>query len=297
VRLIDTQDRASGVNTATDPDLGKTKEYTKLLPSVNLRAHLTDDLFLRFAYSKSLTRPDYSSLAPALTLVPANQTGSEGNPGLQPYKADNFDVALEWYFAKGGSLYGTAFYKNVTGFPLTEASWVDINGTQYLLSHPINSGSGKVEGAEVGYQQFFTFLPGWLSGFGAQANVTYIDSSVPTSVAGFTAPLPNMSRWSYNMTGMYQKGPLSARVAWNWRSNFLAGIGPASGVGVVPTMSQAYGQLDAAINYDINKHVTLSLEGANLTQTKRSYYIQTAMSPAQTFQDDTQILAGVHFKW
>lgn len=297
VRLIDTQDRASGVNTATDPDLGKTKEYSKLLPSVNLRAHLTDDLFLRFAYSKSLTRPDYSSLAPALTLVPANQTGSEGNPALQPYKADNFDVALEWYFAKGGSLYGTAFYKNVTGFPLTQSEWVDIGGTQYLLSHPINSGSGKVQGLEVGYQQFYTFLPGWLSGLGAQANVTYVDSSVPTSVAGFTASLPNLSRWSYNVTGMYQKGPISARVAWNWRSNFLASIGPAAGVGVVPTMSEGFGQLDAALNYDINKHVTLSLEGVNLTQTKRSYYVQTAMSPAQTFQDDTQVLAGVHFKW
>lgn len=302
LRLIDTQDHVTGTETivgtpTTYQPIAQTKDYAALLPSLNLRAHLTDDLFLRFAASKSITRPEFSSLNPGLTIVPANQTGNQGNPGLQPYRADNYDLALEWYFAKGGSLYGTAFYKQVTGFPFTKGNWVDIGGTQYLISQPTNSGTGKVEGLEAGYQQFFTFLPGWLDGLGAQANVTYVDSSVPTSVSGYSAPLPNLSRWSYNLTGMYQKGPISARVAWNWRSNFLAGIGPAAGVGVVPTMSAAYGQLDAALNYDVSKHITLSLEGTNLTQTKRTYYVQTVMSPAQTFQDDTQVLAGVHFKW
>lgn len=309
LRLIDTEDHVNGTETTQtkDPTTGKTvntyspisqtKEYAALLPSLNLRAHLTDDLFLRFAASKSITRPEFSSLNPGLTLVPANLTGNQGNPGLSPYRADNYDLSLEWYFAKGGSLYGTAFYKAVSGFPFTKGAYAAYDGLQYLISQPINSGSGKVQGLEAGYQQFFTFLPGWLNGLGAQANVTYVDSSVPTSVQGFTASLPNLSRWSYNLTGMYQKGPISARVAWNWRSDFLASIGVASGVGVIPTMSQAYGQLDAALNYDVSKHITLSLEGVNLTQTKRTYYYQTLMSPAQTFQDDTQVLAGVHFKW
>lgn len=302
LRLVDTQDHVTGTETivgtpTTYLPIEQTKEYAALLPSINLRAHLTDDLFLRFAASKSLTRPEFSQLNPGLTLVPANLTGNQGNPGLKPYRADNYDVSLEYYFSKTGNVYGDLFYKEVTGFPFTMGNNVPIGGQTYIISQPVNSGSGTVQGAEAGYQQFFTFLPGWLSGLGVQGNVTYVDSSVPTSVANFTATLPNLSRWSYNLTGIYEKGPLSARVAWNWRSKFLASIGVASGVGVVPTESNAYGQLDAGVNYDINKHLTLTLEGVNLTQTKRSYYVGSPLFPAQTFQDDTQVLAGVRFKW
>ena len=127
--------------------------------------------------------------------------------------------------------------------------------------------------------------------------MTYVDSSVPTPVQGFTAPLPNMSRWNANLTGIYEKGPWSLRMAWNWRSRYLSSIGVASGVGVVPDMSGAYGQLDAGLNYDLNRHITLTLDGVNLTQAKQSYYVETPLMPAQTLQDDTEILAGIRFKW
>lgn len=305
VRIVNTADDVAGTETisatqstpVTYLPIADKNNYTDALPSINLRAHLRDDLFLRLAAYKSVTRPEFSQLNPGLTLVPANLTGNQGNPNLAPYRADNYDASLEWYFSRSGSLYAAAFYKSVKGFIFTEGVEQTIDGQLYTLSQPINSGAGRVEGAEVGYQQFFSFLPGWLSGFGVQANVTYVDSEAPTSIANFNAPLPNLSKWSYNVVGMYEKGPWSVRLAYDWRSKFLQSITNASGVGIVPTMSKGFGQLAAAVNYDITPHLTLTVEGTNLTRAIHQTYVGSLMSPAATYQDDRQLLAGIRFKW
>lgn len=62
------------------------------------------------------------------------------------------------------------------------------------------------------FQTFFDFLPGWLSGFGAQANVTYIDheqsfAADPEAEDDVTvAEIPGLSKWTYNLVGMYEQG-------------------------------------------------------------------------------------------
>jgi TonB-dependent receptor len=269
--------------------------YTDVLPSINARAHLTDDLFLRFAASKSITRPDFSQLSPSLTLVPANGMASSGNPHLQPLKANNFDLSLEWYFSKSGSVYAAAFYKKVQGFIQTTVTpGVMIDGIAYNLSQPSNGGEGKVKGVELGYQQFLDFLPGWWSGFGVQANYTFVDSTAPTAIHGFTTTLPQLSKNSYNLVGFYEKGPISARVAYNWRSSYYNSLYTGLGA-IAPVYTQGYGWLDASINYDITKNLTLTLQGTNLLRTQQVNYISRITLPNSYEIDDRQILAGVRF--
>src|SRR3546814_8510428 len=70
--------------------------YVSALPSANLRVHFTDRLQLRLAASQSLTRPNFSQLSPALTLVPAQGQGGGGNPNLKPLRADAFDASLDY---------------------------------------------------------------------------------------------------------------------------------------------------------------------------------------------------------
>ncbi len=251
---------------------------------------------MRFAAYASVTRPEFSNLNPGLTLVPANLTGSQGNPKLAPYTAQNYDVTLEWYFQGGGSLHGNAFHKRVSGFPFTAGATQVIGGASYLISQPLNSGSGTVQGLESGYQQFYTFLPGIFSGLGLQANLTYVNSSAPTAVSGYTAPLPNLSRWSYNLIGLCERGGWSARIAYFWRSQFLQSIAVASGVGVVPVESQSFGQLAAALNWSPNEHLTLELTGTNLTRARHQTFIGSLASPSATYIDDRQYAAGVRYR-
>ncbi len=280
--------------------------YDNWLPSLNLRAHLTDKLQARFAASRTLTRPDFSQLSPALTVNPGQLAASQGNPSLSPILSTNFDASLEWYFNRASSIYIAGFHKRVEGFIFTRATPnVTIGGLPgYTLSRPENAGTGTVKGVEVGYQQFFDFLPGALSGLGVQANYTFADSSAPTSLVGFTASLPQLSKNSYNLVGIYEKYGVSARVAYNHRSDFLSGIlagaftppGGSSVSYIFPIRTAGYGWLDAAVSYDVSDRFTISVDAQNLLRTQIKQYYDVPTRPGNYTVDDTQYMIGVRIK-
>lgn len=281
--------------------------YDKWLPSANIRIHLTHNLQLRLAGSKTLTRPDFSQLSPAVTVVPGQLAASSGNPNLSPITSTNADASLEWYFGKSSSLYVAGFYKRVKGFIFTRATpGQTIDGVSgYTVSLPINSDPGTVKGVEVGYQQFFDFLPGALSGLGLQANYTYADSKAPSSLVGFTAPLTQLSKNSFNIAGIYEKYGVSARVAYNYRSSFLSsilagGYTPSGGTTVsyvFPVYTKGYGWLDASLNVDVGKHFTLTFDAQNILRTQIQQYYQVSTQPGQFTIDDRQFMVGVRIKY
>lgn len=262
--------------------------YSYFLPSANLKFGLTNDLILRLAGSKVLTRPDFANIRPYVTyaLEPGSGTVTinAGNPNLKPATAWQFDVTLEWYFGRVGQLSFDAFYKTVDGFfyqSLVNRSVTNNGITQNIQARgPENyDGKGKIKGFEVAYQQTFDFLPGALSGLGFNGNYTFIDSSglpnsflnggTPSSnstVAKGNLPLEGLSKHNVNATLFYEKGPISLRAAYNWRSRFLL---TAADV-IFPYTSifnDDTGQLDASAFININKWVKLGVQGVNLTNT------------------------------
>ncbi|MBW8859926.1 MAG: TonB-dependent receptor, partial [Caulobacter sp.] len=285
-----TQFNNDGTTTAIDVD----NSYTRVLPSFNLRAKLTDTLQARLAYSKGLARPNFDQLSTNLTLNNPNQvnpvtghpSASSGNPMLRPIESDNYDLTAEWYFNDTGSLTAGVFYKKVDGFLAGGTVLGSYNGVTYDVSTVVNSGKGTVKGVELGYQQFFDFLPGLLSGLGVQANYTYVDSSVsnPFATAGSAAPaqlpLEKLSKNSYNLIGLYEKGPVSARVAYNWRSAYLDQT-TGSGANGIPQYAKPYASLDASLSIDINDHVAFSVDAVNLNNRMNVLYIGTPAAPLQ----------------
>ncbi len=256
-------------------------DYNNALPSLNLRFKLTDDLQWRIAASRAMTRPDFTQLQPYLQLsatlnsdntAVTKWTGVSGNPNLKPMVATQYDTALEWYFAPTGQLYTTLFYKRISDYISTETRTENYGGQDYLVTRPYNNGTGTVRGAEVGYSQFFDFLPGWLKGLGVQANYTYVDSKggvntatdpyYATTTTGVALPLTGLSKNSYNLIGMYEYGPWSVRAAWNWRSRYLLTTSDAATH--LPTWSDNFGQLDASIFYKINPNLQVGLQMNNL---------------------------------
>jgi iron complex outermembrane receptor protein len=261
------------------------------LPSLNARLALADDLFLRFAASRTVTHPTFAQLDPGLTLSASTATllgsGTSGNPNLNPEKSTNADLSLEYYFRPQSALTGAVFYRQIDGYIQTGAPISElIGGINYQVSEPTNAPAGHIEGAEMGYTQFFDFLPGLLNGLGMQANATYVQGE-----------FQNISKWSYNLVGIYEKGPVSFRVAYNWRAGF--DVGPAPGGGAQPSEIFAKSQpwLDLSASYKIVERVTLTFDATNLLNSYyQDYFGSQADYPRDTRRFDQTYSLGVRFK-
>ena len=133
-------------------------DYINVLPSLNLRFEIKDDLFLRFSVNKSVTRPTFDDLRPGLTVAnPTNRIAGAGNPELVAYESLNYDLGLEWYFADSSAIYVGAFWKQIDEFIGGSTSFdvtlFDVNFNS--VTQPLNQGEAEIIGLETGYQQAF----------------------------------------------------------------------------------------------------------------------------------------------
>jgi TonB-dependent receptor len=208
-------------------------------------------------------------------------TASSGNPFLKPMESYNYDLSLEWYFSEAGSLTSTLFYKDLSNYFINGVSFRDYtnNGVtqEVQVSGATNGDEGTIAGIEVAYQQFFDTLPGAFSGLGIQLNYTHIneegspnsglnDSSSDSDDAGDIAftdlPLEGLSEQNANAALLYEKFGISARIAYNWRSEYL--LTTRDVITALPIYNTANGQLDASIFWDVNDNWKLGLQGTNL---------------------------------
>jgi TonB-dependent receptor len=241
---------------ATIPESFK-KSYTDVLPVLNLTYHLTPTLQARLAVSKGVVRPDFSQTQAYRQLsasidqtsgVLSLTSNTSTNPNLNPTRAKQVDGSLEWYFAPSGSLTGAVFYKDLRDVIRTGLFNEQFGGLTYAVTSPENIASGRIRGVEAAWQQFFDFLPGWMKGFGASINYTFVDSSSNASGTNLTSntdafvsqngvdtdgtvfgrlPLEGLSKHSFNVAGFFERGPWQMRLAYNWRSRYLLAVNAA----------------------------------------------------------------------
>lgn len=298
LRVVHTRENVAGTqslpSSAALAPVAVDSGYTDFLPSLNLRHLLDAGLVLRAAASRTITRPDFNQLSPSLTLLrnvisPSLNQGSTGNPDLKAVRANNLDLAVERYFSASTSLAATVFLKNVDGFVTTVSAPRSYDGVAYLISRPQNSNPARIKGAELGYQQFFDFLPGPWSGCGLQANYTYVDSATPNSTVGADVPLQNLSKHSANLVAIYEKERLSARLAYNWRDKFLSSVTSVVGLGALPIYTRGYGWLDASLALRLDGGLTIAVEGVNLLRTVRTAYYGLETRPQNAWVNDRQL--------
>ncbi len=298
LRMLSTRSAVSGWRSvpasASIEPLAIDHRDTDWLPSLNLRWTLQADLLARLALSKTLTRPNFDQLSPSLTLLrnpvtPSLNQGAAGNPELRPVRAKNLDLALEQYLGTASAVHATAFVKLVDGFPAIFAATETYEGESYLVSRPRNSGAARIQGLELGGQHVFDRLPGAWRGLGLQANVTWLDSRTDDRLLGARVPLQNLSRRSANVIGLYELGPWSARLAWNWRSRFLSGATSVVGLGVLPSYTEGYGWLDASAAWQMSERLRVAIEGSNLLRTRRDAYFGVQTRPQASWLNDRQL--------
>jgi TonB-dependent receptor len=312
VRLVRTQQISSGSNVANInlptqviTPVSFSKTYTKALPSITVKYELADDLILRGGYSRTLTRPDLASLAPSETVAgidASGGTGTKGNPNLDPYVADNFDLGIERYFGRDAVIAADVFYKKMDGFIDTQtfveqrtfprqADGVLVTGP-ITFTQPTNSVAASVKGLELAAQSRFFFLPGLLQNTGFQANYTYTSSSADFAVANDVRHngLPGLSKQSWNATLYYSAPKMDVRLSYAWRSRYLAQFSDDFGI---PRFVNAYGQLDFSATYNVTSHLSVQLQGLNLTREQEVDVSSAAYLPYGVDQLDRRILFGV----
>ena len=269
-------------------------DYDNFLPSIDMSLELKDGLIGRLSYGRTLARPDLNAMKPALSIGDARPGGpynaSQGNPGLLPYESDNLDLALEYYYGDGSYAAVGLFKKWVDNYIVSTITQAPIEGALgYNLTDPnpgddgnfppntpggpndqeiiwdiasfANGESASVEGAELALQHFFGE-----SGFGMQLNYTYVEGDVEYDSLSLdqSVALTGLSD-SANFVAFFEKDRFKARVAYNWRDEFLLSANQLRQMNE-PVFIEEYGQWDARVSYDVltDDRMTLYLEAINL---------------------------------
>ena len=266
------------------------------LPSFNIRFDSGSGVVLRGAVSKGISRPDLNLFNAGGVLGFSGRANdgpllsiSTGNRNLRPLTSWNYDLSAEWYFDRVGSITAAFFLKDIKGIIQNGTGLVNYSAPQagsqdVIITGPANDLSGTLKGFELAYQQTYDFLPGLLSGLGTQLSYTFVDASDfktpnisgigspsvnssggPINGGPFTGLVPNSgtSKHTINATAFYEKGPFSARVAYNWRSAFL--VTPRDDLfPFAPVFQEAGGQMDASIFFEVTDYLKLGVQGVNL---------------------------------
>jgi len=247
--------------------------YSKLLPSVNLKYDVNNDLVARFSYSESLTRPNLSQLISAQVIKATAISDGQGgvqfdgtvkgqNPNLKPYTSTNFDLALEWYYAEQSYVGATYFSKDLSDWITTETRDVTLYDSiqnmdrTFQQTAPFNAESAEVNGIEI------AMLHNFESGFGVQANYTMLDTTAAAdSTSESKVNMNGLSETSYNVIGFYENGPLQVRIAYNWREGYTTcntcSWGDSKSI-------DDYGQVDASASYDLTEQISVFADVVNL---------------------------------
>lgn len=264
------------------------RSYNDVLPSFNLAYDLTPTLLLRAAASKVIARPSYGDIASPGNLSYYSQEyvndrrligggdkqgwfGSGSNKNLEPYKAKQFDLGLEWYYQRGSILGADLFRKNVSNFsvPVTRDVQMQVAGQTVTVQNYSTTAGGR-DGVSQGVELYAQHtLP---SGLGFQFNYTYnktneaaITLEDGTNIG--TSPLVGSARNQANLTVFYETDKFLARASYNRRGEVVDG--QVNGLNVY---EDPYSQVDINVAYNITKQLSLTASVLNLTrQESRSH--------------------------
>lgn len=160
--------------------------------------------------------------------------------------------------------YGDTQYVNVTGTDSAGNLTGEIFGQPgdaiavFDITVPSNAENATIDGWELAVQHLFGD-----SGFGVLANYTIVDSDVGFDNSSFDSQFSIVGLSdSANLVAFYDKNGWIARLAYNWRDEFLQAT---AWEGPNPLYVDEYGQLDAIVSYSFNNGITVFAEGFNLT--------------------------------
>lgn len=324
--------------------------YDDILPTLNVKVDLSDDLVFRLGAARNFSRYEFNDVRANENLNDEILQGSGGNGLLLPETVNSIDLSLEYYPTDDLAFAAAIYSKTIEDFissSVTQQCRLLPNTTQwsqgdreslspfvsqcldgslgatsvpasadglitdaqlqsgqvalpFTFTGPVN-GKEDVDlfGIELQYQQNFTFLPAPFDGLGVQLNYTYTD----VDNSGFTAAGNELRRRglsdnSYNATAFYEKGPIEVRLAYNYRSDFLASRGDgvtSSGEGG-ELLEEGFGQLEASATYSINDNLDVTFSAVNLLADDRYSYFDVRERFGRLRTTERTFFFGVRYR-
>jgi TonB-dependent receptor len=276
--------------------------YEEWLPSFNASFELRPNMLLRLAAGRTMTRPSLSELrnsintnsvtvstifaqgAAALEDDTLNLTATAGNPNLRPYASWNFDASFEWYFEKFGGFTIAAFHKDISDyiasdFEVRTLAFAVQDGTtlpvDILVATPVNVGSAKITGIELGYTNRLPI------GLGLTATATFATSDLQldlTDAGVQSAGMQGVSDFSYSITPFFESGPFEINVSYTYRSAYQTDAGAVVTSlpvveGVESYYQNGFGIVDLGASYQLLPNVELFGQIVNLLDARQVSYV------------------------
>ncbi len=304
------------------------KTYTDVLPSMNLAFSFDHEQMLRVALAKQVARPRVDQLRTSLEWGVSETNGrpwaNGGNPELEPWRANAFDISYEKYFGTKAYVAAAYFYKDLESYLYTQTNnnydfsdllvdYVPTNPNapppqQYGdFTQPMNGEGGSLQGLELTASLPFELFSGALTGFGVVASASFFDSSITirdpesaSSVGDGPISLPGLSDRVYNWTLYYERNGFEARVNQRRRSDFIGEIGNFAGN---RTLRYVVGEniTDAQVSYSFGDGslagLTLLLQASNLTDESYRTYAGSKDRPLEHIEWGRTILLGVNYRF
>ncbi len=303
VRYAETEQTSQGFNSGSWVTIER-PVYDDTLPSLNASLWVMEDLVIRAAWAEVMARPALGDLSPGGSVDAFNYGVSFKNPFLEPSRATNTDLSIEWYFSDEALLALAFFDKDIESFPKSETytdtyestglplsllpvgspAHDDPEASLWDISSRVNGEGAKVSGYELSFQlpldAVFDSLPIILDGLGFITNYTYVDSEQDYEFntaeldepVEFVDSFQNISDNQYNITIYYEKGPFQTRISGMGRSEYIENAN-ANRNGNLFEISDSYQQYDFSASYEITDSLTASLEVINLTDEKAYSYL------------------------
>lgn len=303
-------------------DVVTRRSYTDFLPTAIASFDLTPNLRVRAAFAKTMIPLDLGSYGGGLTINTADSPGptpanpnaaplgvrqvtgasSGGNPQLNPWRSNNYDLSLEYYLGRA-TLFNIGLFKlDINSFidsGQTTGEFPDQDGVirrTVPVNQPIQGKGGSLQGLEVGAKIAFSdvFDTPFLRNFGLDANYTYSDSEQRRlDLTGDRLPFQDNSKHQVNLVGWYQDDHFQARVAYNYRTKRLAstvgnyqigmdGTTPINGT--IPLFQDTSQYVDVNLTYNVNDQIAIYANGSNVFGERERYFFQ--------FDDDSRQYAS-----
>jgi len=309
------------------------KKYTDVLPQMNLVFEFPQEQVLRVAAAREVARPRMDQMKASIDQGVSTSTGlpggSAGNPYLEPWRANAYDISYEKYFANKAYFSAAAFFKDLKSYIYDSTNEnYDFSSlianlppgyfppgvtpvTTGPLSQPLNGQGGKLKGVEFAVSLPGEMLAEGLKGFGAnlslaqtESNITIVDppsgqNSVISTTGLGQIPLPGLSKTVWNATLYYENSGFAARIATRYRSKYIGEV-----VNFANDRAFRYVKADqitdAQLSYEWDegwmKGVMLLFQVNNLTNAPYVAYIDTEARLIDYQTYGRQFLFGVNYK-
>lgn len=319
---VDQQSRGATVNAGKLGTISGGASYTDVLPSVNLNFDLDKYLSttnLRFGAAKTVARPQMSDMragiAGGVDATTRMWNGSGGNPNLEPWRANSYDLSMEKYIGKRSYIAGALWYKKLQSYIYNQQTAFSFAGFPNpsavipiqdigTLNRPANGTGGMVRGVELSGALDAGLLWDKLDGFGVTGSMSGTESSIHPNGPGTKEKLPGLSGVVSNFTVYYEKNGYSARASRRYRSAYR---GEVTGLFAQRAFSEilAERQIDLQLGYAIEegayKGLSFLFQVNNLNnspyQTRQGdAFSGGSYAPERYTTYGRQILLGLNYK-